>query len=99
MEKKAKNGQILSIVQWVILLGIGIGVGSFFWWGWMFPLAMFLIHTSEFFLYGKARGAENGYTALESLCLTWLYGFTWWKYLPTKDDAPAEDENKESDLD
>ena len=65
----------------------------------MFPLAMFLIHTSEFFLYGKARGAENGYTALESLCLTWLYGFTWWKYLPTKDDAPAEDENKESDLD
>lgn len=85
MEKKAKNGQIMSIVQWIILLGAGITLSALnFWWGWAFPAAMFCIHSCEAVIYGIPRGKLNGYTSLESLCLTWLYGFTWWKYLPKK---------------
>ena len=81
--KKAKRGQILSIIQWVILLGCGIIIP--FWWGWMFPLAMFIIHSVEAVKYGIPKGKKGNYTPLESLCLTWVYGFTWWKYLEKND--------------
>lgn len=77
--KKARNGQILSIIQWVVLLACGIFIP--FWWGRMFALAMFVIHSAEAVKYGLPKGKAHGYTALESLSLTWLYGFTWWKYL------------------
>lgn len=77
--KKATIGQILSIIQWIILLACGILIP--YWWGWLFPLTMFIIHTIEAPLYGIPKGRENNYTTLESLCLTWFYGFTWWKYL------------------
>ena len=81
--KKAKRGQILSIVQWVILISCGIFIP--FWWGWMFPLAMFIIHSFEAIKYGIPKGKKCNYTSLESLCLTWVYGFTWWKYLEKRD--------------
>lgn len=81
-EKKATIGQILSIVQWIILIGLAIYFPKV--WGWIIPSAMFIIHTLEAVGIGIKRGKLNGYTVLESLCLTWLYGFTWWKYLKIK---------------
>ncbi len=88
IQKKTKKGQILSIIQWIILLGCGIVIpivmpivnNTSGWWGWLFPLTMFIIHSTEAILYGIPTGKKYGFTTLESLCLTWLYGFTWWKY-------------------
>lgn len=77
-EKKARIGQIASIVQWIILLSLGIFIP--FWWGWMFALGMFIIHSFEAVKYGIPKGKEHNFTPLESLCLTWFYGFTWWKF-------------------
>ncbi|MFW5780574.1 MAG: hypothetical protein ACOCWI_03905 [Bacillota bacterium] len=80
--KKALIGQILSIVQWIILLALGILIAP--WWGWMFALGLFIIHSFEALWWGIPRGKLFGYTFMESLCLTWIYGFTWWKYLTRK---------------
>lgn len=101
IQKKIKRGQILSIIQWVILLSLAILIPILFpiyqnksgWWGWMFPLFMFIIHSLEAILYGIPTGKEYGYTKLESLCLTWLYGFTWWKYKRQEESLKKEDKN------
>lgn len=86
--KKTVIGQLLSIFQWAVLLACGIFIP--FWWGWVFPLAMFVIHSAEAVKYGIPKGKAHGYTPLESLCLTWLYGFTWWKYLGEEDKDVQE---------
>lgn len=91
-QKKATIGQILSIVQWVILIGLGIYFPKI--WGWIIPSTMFVIHTLEAVGIGIQRGKLNGYTTLESLCLTWLYGFTWWKHLKIK--KPEQDNHNQS---
>lgn len=85
MEKKATIGQILSIFQWPLLLLIGLlfchllKINTYF--AYIFPLIMFIAHTIEAILFGIPIGTKKGYTKLESLALTWLYGFTWWKFL------------------
>lgn len=81
--KKAMIGQLLSILQWIALIALGIFIPK---WGWVLPLIMFVIHSFEAISYGIPKGKVNGYSTLESLCLTWLYGFTWWKYLNDKQD-------------
>lgn len=90
IKKKTKKGQILSIVQWFVLFIAGFlavilfpiyNNGKSGWWGIFFPIFMGVIHSIEAIAYGIPTGKKYGYTVLESLCLTWLYGFTWWKYL------------------
>ena len=68
--------QAFCIILWIIAVYLFMAFD--FWYAVAFLLAS---HIFELIVTAYSRGTKAGYTVVETITLTFVYGATWWLYL------------------
>lgn len=78
MDKRTKGiiAKIGTAIMWTTFIVLWILFG---WW--YLTVGALIIHLLEAIFIGIKKGNKYGYKPVNSFFLTWLLGFTWWKYL------------------
>jgi hypothetical protein len=79
---KIALNQIIVALLWIVALALLL---SLHWW--VLAAAIFGLHAVELVVTGYKRGIDAGYSRIETITLTLIYGYTWWLYLEKKNPA------------
>ena len=74
--KKAFFNQVCTAVLWIAAIVLLLALN---WW--YLAAAILALHMVELFVTGYKRGIKAGYTIVETVTLTLVFGYTWWLYL------------------
>ncbi len=75
-ERFGELARMGAVAGWALVTYLWVQFGM-----WYIFVLYLIIHLLEAFTVGLKKGKEAGFSTVDSMLYTFIFGFTWWKYL------------------